>query len=207
MSRYSTFEDEVQFVNYVLNQKGDHRHIDRLDPLDEDTFTAYVSQSFKNCMNYVYGRYDWNFAKETTNLEETAEVAHRAKSVWEFPAMTEYNHICKIELRDDLLSRYRECFHWWVLKNGRIATNFDKTNVLHLDTAVVAEFVSFTDIIAWSPSFCNLVANALKQLLVEENTQDMSEYKFHIQLDEVLLREAMREDDLLDNSELTIKRY
>lgn len=48
MPQHSTFETELQLINFVLNQMGDHRTIEIIDPLDEDAYTAYISLSLNS---------------------------------------------------------------------------------------------------------------------------------------------------------------
>lgn len=208
MARQTTFTTELQLVNFVLNQMGDHRRITEINPLADDKFTAYVSLAYTSCINEVLSLRDWNFAKTTYQCEHIEEDVHRCKSVWGLPAEAGvWHHICNVFLRKDLEKAHGRHLHWWILSNGNIGTNFDTTNVLHLETAVFADVIAKLDIQLWGSCFCNLIINALRRPLTAENTQDLSAYKFSMTLDDELFHKAVDEDDLLDNRPWMVKTY
>lgn len=208
MARQTTFTTKLQLVDFVLNQMGDHRTIAEINPMSDDKFTAYVSLAYKSCINEVLSLRDWNFAKTTYQCNHVEEAVHRCKSVWGLPIGAGiWHHICNVFLREDLEKTHGRHLHWWILSSGNIGTNFDTTNVLHLETAVFADVIAEPDIQKWGSCFCNLIINALKRPLTAENTQDLSAYKFSITLDSELFHKAVDEDDLLDNRPWVVKTY
>lgn len=208
MARQATFATELQLVDFVLNQMGDHRAITEINTLSADKFTAYVSLAYTSCINEVLSLRDWNFAKETYKCNYIDANVHRCKSVWGLvDEAGTWHHVCNVFLREDLEKAHGRHLHWWILSDGNIGTNFDTTNVLHLDTAVFADVIAKPDIRLWGSCFCNLIINALRRPLTAENTQDLSAYKFSMTLDNELFHKAVDEDDLLDNRPWTVKTY
>lgn len=204
----TAFTTKLQLVNFVLSQLGDHRTINAINPLSDDAFTVYVSLAFQSCVNEVLSMRDWNFAKATYQCEYVDVSVPRCKSVWELPdEVGSFNHICGVFLREDLERTHGRHLHWWILNDGRIGTNFDTSNVLHLETAVFVNVIAEPDIQKWGACFCNLIINVLKRPLTAENTQDLSAYKFSMTLDGELFTRAVDEDDLLDNRPWVVKTY